>query len=196
MQLDDKAIIAAVGELLAEERSARMALQARFDELTRVPGPPGERGLPGEPGRDGRDGLHGLPGPVGDRGVPGERGATGPAGPQGETGERGEKGEAGTNAKAWQHRRLYDPQAAYEAGDVVAHDGGSFVALQDDPGPMAGKGWAQLAARGARGKPGERGAPGLQGREGREGRGIDDITDDGETMIVTLTDGTQRSVIR
>lgn len=34
MQLNDEAIIAAVGELLTEERSARIALQARVDELT------------------------------------------------------------------------------------------------------------------------------------------------------------------
>ena len=46
MQLDDKAIIAAVGELLAEERSARIALQARVNELTnqlRTPGDPWPR---------------------------------------------------------------------------------------------------------------------------------------------------------
>lgn len=104
MQLDDKAIIAAVGELLAEERNARLALQDKLSDLTRVPGPQGERGLPGsdglpgidgppgqpgpiglpgEPGKPGEPGCEGLPGPVGECGVPGERGAAGPPGPAG-----------------------------------------------------------------------------------------------------------------
>ena len=34
MQLDDKAIIAAVGEVLAEERAARMALQPKWPNWT------------------------------------------------------------------------------------------------------------------------------------------------------------------
>lgn len=61
MQLDAESIIAVVGETLAEERSARIALQARLDELVRVPGPQGERGLNGEPGPPGETGPAGLP---------------------------------------------------------------------------------------------------------------------------------------
>jgi len=75
MQLDSNAVLAAVSVKLAEERSHRVALEARLDELARAP-----------VGRDGRDGLSG---PVGERGQPGERGATGPMGPQGEPGPPG-----------------------------------------------------------------------------------------------------------
>lgn len=46
MALDDKAIIAAVGDVLAEERAQRRALQAKVDDLTnRLRGP---RNLPPE----------------------------------------------------------------------------------------------------------------------------------------------------
>ena len=68
MQLDARAIIAATGELLAEERSARLALQNKLEELARVPGAPGERGMPGEPGAAGPEGPAG---PAGDPGPPG-----------------------------------------------------------------------------------------------------------------------------
>ena len=37
MQLDNRAIIDAVGELLAEERAQRIALEARISELINVP---------------------------------------------------------------------------------------------------------------------------------------------------------------
>lgn len=46
MQLDAQSIIEVVGETLAEERNARVALEARLNELARLPG---ERGPPGTP---------------------------------------------------------------------------------------------------------------------------------------------------
>jgi hypothetical protein len=70
MQLDAESIIAAVGVKLAEERSYRMALQARLDELLRVPGPQGERGAPGERGAAGPAGPMGLQGEPGPPGTP------------------------------------------------------------------------------------------------------------------------------
>src|SRR5580765_5667476 len=71
MRLDAQSIIEVVGETLAEERAQRMALQARLDELSRVPGPQGECGLNGEPGPPGETGPAGLPGADGKPGVPG-----------------------------------------------------------------------------------------------------------------------------
>ena len=54
---------------------------------------------------------------------------------QGEKGLHGEAGPMGPGAPLWRHRRAYDPTVKdYRAGDVVAHDGGSSVALVDDPG--------------------------------------------------------------
>jgi hypothetical protein len=129
--------------------------------------------------------------------VPRVAGEPGPPGPQGEAGigmagERGEQGEQGPPGPVtrWRHRRTYDPKQNYAEGDVVAHDGGSWVALTDDPSALPGDGWAQLTVRGQRGKPGERGPP------GPEGRGIRDlfVNETGETLVVVLSDGTQRSI--
>jgi collagen triple helix repeat protein len=102
-------------------------------------------------------------------------------------------GPAEADARIWRHRRTYDPQASYVDGDVVAHDGGSWLALCDAPGPLPGDGWAQLTLRGARGKPGEKGE---RGPEGREGRGIADvfIAENGEGLIIAFSDGVRRSI--
>ena len=127
-----------------------------------------------------------IPGPAGEIGPQGEPGI----GMAGERGEQGEAGPAGRDARAWRHRRTHDPKQNYSEGDVVAHDGGSWLALTDDPGALPGDGWAQLTVRGQRGKPGERGP------SGPEGRGIRDVfvNETGETLVVELSDGTQRSI--
>jgi len=127
-----------------------------------------------------------IPGPAGERGEQGEAGI----GMAGERGEQGEAGPPGRDARQWRHRRTYDPKQNYNDGDVVAHDGGSWVALTDDPGALPGDGWAQLTVRGQRGKPGERGP------SGPEGRGIRDVfvNETGETLVVELSDGTQRTI--
>jgi len=131
-----------------------------------------------------------VPGPRGEAGATGAQGAEGPRGLTGEIGPRGERGLPGADAHPWRHRRSYEPARIYEAGDVVAHDGGSWLALQDDPGALPGSGWAQLTVRGQRGKPGDRGPP------GPEGRGIADvgISESGDELIIRFTDGVQRSI--
>jgi hypothetical protein len=136
---------------------------AEVRALQRIPGPPGEAGPPGPPG------------------APGDRG------------EKGEAGQAGTDARQWRHRRTYDPKQTYADGDVVAHDGGSWLALCDEPGSLPGDGWAQLTVRGQRGKPGDKGE---RGAPGPEGRGIVDLSvdDTGETLVVELSDGTHRTI--
>jgi hypothetical protein len=127
-----------------------------------------------------------IPGPAGERGEQGEAGI----GMAGERGEAGEAGPPGRDARQWRHRRTHDPKQNYTEGDVVAHDGGSWLALTDEPGALPGDGWALLTVRGQRGKPGERGPP------GPEGRGIRDlfVNETGETLVVVLSDGTQRSI--
>jgi hypothetical protein len=131
-----------------------------------------------------------TPGPMGEAGPVGEAGPAGPPGARGAAGERGERGLPGADARPWRHRRTYDPAQTYAAGDVVAHDGGSFVALQDKPGSLPGPGWASLTARGQRGKPGERGP------QGPEGRGIADVFVDesGEALVVEFSDGVQKAI--
>jgi hypothetical protein len=220
--VSSKAILGAVGELLAEERTHRLALADRIDEygnLVRVPGPQGERGLqgdagrdgapgdagpaglpgppglPGEPGRDGRDGLHGLPGPIGERGMTGERGLDGPAGPAGAIGERGATGEPAYPGRAC---GLYSPSETYRAMDVVAHNGSEWRAVYDSPGPLPGDGW-MLGAKGSRGKPGdrgekgERGDPGQKGDRGLPGPSITKLVVSDYEVVLMLSDGKQLS---
>jgi hypothetical protein len=195
MQLDAQSIIEAIGVKLAEERSARIALQTRMDELLRVLGEkasdglpgetgppgkagppgetgpaglPGEAGKPGEPGRDGRDGLPGLPGPAGERGErgePGERGAMGPVGPPGSVGEKGDPGESAYPGRAC---GLWSETESYRAMDVVAFNGSEWRAVYDHPGPLPGDGWRQ-GAKGVKGKPGDRGERGEVGPMGPKG---------------------------
>jgi hypothetical protein len=57
-------------------------------------------------------------------------------------------------------RGTHDPKAEYCANDMVAKDGGTFIARRNNPGPLPGDGWQLLAKQGARGIAGERGAPG------------------------------------
>jgi len=134
-----------------------------------------------------------VPGPPGEAGPQGPQGEAGAAGERGEKGEAGQTGQAGADARQWRHRRSYDPRQAYADGDVVAHDGGSWLALTDEPGSLPGDGWAQLTVRGQRGKPGDRGERGPQGSEGRGIAGLS-ISESGEMLIVELSDGTQRSI--
>jgi hypothetical protein len=57
-------------------------------------------------------------------------------------------------------RGTHDPKGEYCANDMVAKDGGTFVARRNHPGPCPGDGWQLMARQGARGVAGERGAPG------------------------------------
>jgi hypothetical protein len=66
---------------------------------------------------------------------------------------------------AFNVRGTYDPGASYNYLDVVACDGGSFVALRDGPGPCPGDGWQQLAGVGRRGQRGWRGPQGERGAD-------------------------------
>jgi hypothetical protein len=60
-------------------------------------------------------------------------------------------------------RGTHDAKAKYAVGDVVAHDGASFIARRDDPGPCPGPGWQLMAKQGQRGIAGPRGERGPQG---------------------------------
>lgn len=133
-----------IGDFAKQLQSDVQVMRRRIETLEHlairqmVPGPPGPRGEPG---------VAGEPGPPGDRGPPGETGAQGPPGPSGEA------------AKQWAHRGVYDPGRAYACLDVVAKDGGSFLAVADAPGECPGNGWVLLAGRGKKGEKGEKGEP-------------------------------------
>jgi hypothetical protein len=58
----------------------------------------------------------------------------------------------------------------YKYLDVVALNGGSFIARADDPGPCPGDGWQLIASAGRAGKPGANGERGEQGERGLPGQ--------------------------
>ena len=130
-----------------------------------------------------------------ERGEKGEPGARGPEGPQGVAGASAEKGDPGDPVYPGVARGLWNADESYRAMDVVAFNGAEWRAVYDNPGPLPGDGWKQ-GAKGVKGKPGERGEKGDRGPPGPEGRGIADlfVAEDGETLVIKLSDGTQRSI--
>jgi hypothetical protein len=60
-------------------------------------------------------------------------------------------------------RGTYEASASYKGLDVVALDGGLFIARRDDPGPCPGDGWQLSARQGKSGLRGERGEKGERG---------------------------------
>ncbi len=148
------------------------------------PGRDGDRGLDGSPGRDGADGRQGERGPEGAAGklpivkawvegvhYEGDVVLLGGATYQALKDTAGEPphsdwaciaaaGQNGKDGRSFTIRGTYAAGNAYQALDVVALNGGAFVAKADDPGACPGAGWQLIASQGKTGKPGERGAPG------------------------------------
>jgi Collagen triple helix repeat (20 copies) len=216
MPLDDRAIIAAVGEVLAQERAQRLTLEARVEELAtllRQPGPEGKQGEQGQPGRDGsvgacgetgpqgppgpngdtgRDGRDGLPGLAGPKGDPGPVGEQGPIGLEGPRGAQGEIGPIGQAAYPGRACGFWNATESYRAMDVVAQNGSEWRAVRDDPGPLPGDGWV-LGAKGSRGKPGDRGEKGdrgIPGPIGPPGRSVVEFVIAGFEIGIVYSDGT------
>ena len=69
-------------------------------------------------------------------------------------------------------RGTFDQRASYRHLDVVALNGGSFIALKDAPGPWPGPGWQLIASQGKRGVAGEKGERGPRGDAGASGATI------------------------
>jgi hypothetical protein len=65
-------------------------------------------------------------------------------------------------------RGTWSDTESYRALDIVALNGGSFVARRNDPGPCPGEGW-QVMAQGKRGVAGEKGPQGERGPKGEPG---------------------------
>lgn len=173
-------------------------------------GPQGARGEPGRDGSDGRDGVDGKDGSDGERGEKGEAGEKGEPGADGANGKDGkdgkdgsdgrdgrdgEKGEPGQDGRSAKACGLFDPERDYAELDIVALNGGSFIALKDAPGPCPGGGWQLLASKGSRGERGERGLPGRDGLPGEKGErgpageGIAAFYVDGADIVLTMDSG-------
>ena len=84
---------------------------------------------------------------------------------------------AGRDGESITVRGTFDETAEYRRLDVVARNGGSFVALKDAPGPCPGSGWQLLASQGKRGVAGERGERGPPGQRGDAGASSATICD-------------------
>src|SRR5262249_17004685 len=63
---------------------------------------------------------------------------------------------AGRDGKSITVRGTFNETAEYRRLEVVARNGGSFIALKDAPGPCPGSGWQLLTSPGKRGVAGER----------------------------------------
>jgi hypothetical protein len=101
---------------------------------------------------------------------------------------------AGRDGESVAVRGTFDETADYRRLDVVALNGGSFIALRDAPGPCPGPGWQLIASqgkRGAAGEKGERGPPGPRGDAGASGATIRDWKVDRARYLATplMSDG-------
>src|SRR6516162_10940170 len=91
-------------------------------------------------------------------------------------------------------RGTFDEAADYQRLDIVAFNGGSFIALKDAPGPCPGPGWQLFASpgkRGIAGPKGERGERGAKGDPGLSGTTICDWKIDRARYLATplMSDG-------
>lgn len=97
MDLQASSILAVLAQRVSQ-------LYAKFDALSKMPGPAGARG---EAGAAGRAGLDGARGPAGPRGEPGARGSDGKDGAAGADGKDGAQGPVGPMPKhKWEGTKL------------------------------------------------------------------------------------------
>jgi hypothetical protein len=103
---------------------------------------------------------------------------------------------AGRDGKSFTVRGTFNETAEYHRLDVVALNGGSFIALKDAPGPCPGSGWQLIASQGKRGvagEKGERGSPGPKGDPGLSGATISGWKIDRARYVATpvMSDGSE-----
>lgn len=111
----------------------------------------------------------------------------------------GRDGRDGVDGRSPRVRGTYRQGDDYEALDIVALNGGSFIGRRDGPGECPGDGWQSLTLpgkRGASGPKGERGESGERGAKGEPGRAAPEIIGweiDGENYVVVavLSDQTR-----
>jgi hypothetical protein len=98
---------------------------------------------------------------------------------------------SGRDGKTIAVRGTFDESVSYRRLDVVALNGGSFIALKDAPGLCPGPGWQLLASQGKRGPAGEKGERGPRGDAGASGATIVGWKLDRERYLATpvMSDG-------
>jgi len=97
----------------------------------------------------------------------------------------------GRDGKTIAVRGTFDESVSYRRLDVVALNGGSFIALKDAPGACPGSGWQLVASQGRRGAAGEKGERGPPGPKGDASTTIRDWKIDRTRYVATpvMSDG-------
>jgi hypothetical protein len=99
-------------------------------------------------------------------------------------------GRDGANGRSLAFRGAWKGGIDYATLDVVAFNGGSWVALQDAPGACPGDGWQLLASQGKAGKQGPDGQRGERGYPGPPAPAPTSLAvDDAGILTLTLADG-------
>ena len=78
----------------------------------------------------------------------------------------GVDGKDGRDGRSPNVRGTFKAGASYRAFDIVALNGGAFIARRDDPGDCPGDGWELMSTPGRRGQQGQRGERGPAGPPG------------------------------
>jgi hypothetical protein len=78
----------------------------------------------------------------------------------------GVDGKNGCDGRSPNVRGTFKAGESYRAFDIVALNGGAFIARRDDPGSCPGDGWQLVATPGKRGQQGPRGERGPAGPAG------------------------------
>jgi hypothetical protein len=181
-----------------------------------APGERGQDGKDGRDGADGAAGRDGLDGAAGERGPEGQPGKlptarswedrvyyegeaatfggatyqasrdTGRSPPHEDWNCIASAGRDGLDGRSFEIRGTYKTEDEYRALNVVALNGGAFVAKRDEPGPCPGEGWQLIASQGKQGKPGERGGIGPKGDNGPSGSPVTraEVDSDGLLRLV------------
>jgi hypothetical protein len=173
--------MAAVAELRANAAEIRGTMEAIIEQRLaqiREPadGPRGEPGPPGAPGKlervygYGEDAVHYRGDVVTHRGSTYQARCDTAREPPHEdwicVACAGVDGKDGSDGRSVNVRGTFKTGESYQAFDVVALNGGSFIARCDDPGNCPGEGWQLMSTPGRRGQRGSRGERGPTGPAG------------------------------
>jgi hypothetical protein len=178
IKAESMAVVAELRANAAEIRSAMETTIAQRLAQIREPadGPRGERGLPGERGPMGRvktakafveGGVHYEGDVVLHMGSAYQaRCDTAKTPPHEDWACLASAGRGGADGRSVRVRGTYRAGEVYTALDIVALNGGSFIARRDDPGDCPGEDWQLMSTQGRRGQQGPRGERGPAGPAG------------------------------
>ncbi|WP_167561253.1 hypothetical protein [Bradyrhizobium sp. AS23.2] len=99
----------------------------------------------------------------------------------------------GLDGLSFRVRGTYQQDEPYSRFDVVALNGGSFVARRNNPGPCPGDDWQALCFQGKKGPAGPKGDRGERGPSGASIKGCE-LEAERYTLILNQGDGTSLSI--